>query len=110
MALRLIITEKAAEFYRQELDVQEGEALRLFVRIGGVGHVGYSFGIQKDRITPHDHVVRVRDVAFVVRDDDAWYLDGMTIDLDGSDEIVVSHERFARLDHPVEEREPALVG
>ncbi|MFO7249008.1 MAG: iron-sulfur cluster biosynthesis family protein [Bacillota bacterium] len=110
MALRMTITEKAAEFYRRELNVEAGEALRLFVRIGGIGHVGYSFGIQKDRITPADHVLRVGDVAFVVRDDDAWYLDGMMIDLDNKSEIVVSHERFARLDHPVEERAPALVG
>ncbi|WP_353626224.1 hypothetical protein [Bacillus sp. JCM 19041] len=47
--MKLIITERAANFYKKEMDLNSGDILRLYVRVGGIGSGGFSIGIMHEQ-------------------------------------------------------------
>jgi uncharacterized protein YneR len=110
MALNIRISEAAAAFYRKEMNLCQGEACRIYVRVGGLGNGGYSCGVAKAVPSSRDHVVEVGGVSFFVAPDDAWYLDGMRIELDNQQEIVYRHQRFQELHHPLEKQNRTEIG
>lgn len=75
--MKLIIDVKAANWYKDELMLQQGDSVRFFVRYGGCGTVqtGFSLGISKE--TPD--VVGMKTVTdgitFFVEEKDLWYFD-----------------------------------
>jgi len=77
-SLELHVTEKAVEWYKEELLVDEGMTIRFFVRYGGVGGLvpGFSIGVKvEEENQPHVSVV-VDGITFFVSEEDAWYFDG----------------------------------
>lgn len=48
--MKLVVEPEAARWYKRELGLEDGEQLRVFVRLGGCGSVqpGLSLGIMKD--------------------------------------------------------------
>ncbi|RXI97806.1 hypothetical protein DS745_15695 [Anaerobacillus alkaliphilus] len=80
--MEFIISEKAANLYKQEMGLQKGDSLRLYVRVGGCGSGGFSVGVTKDQPSPKAFARTVDSIKFFVEEEDFWYLDGMTIDFD----------------------------
>ncbi|WP_018922380.1 iron-sulfur cluster biosynthesis family protein [Salsuginibacillus kocurii] len=79
--MNLTITTEAASHYKEEMELAEGDILRLFCRVGGVGSGGFSIGVTVEQEVPADaYSVQVEGITFVVHESDAWYLDGMVID------------------------------
>ncbi|RBW68799.1 hypothetical protein [Bacillus taeanensis] len=66
------MTKAAANFYKEELGVQKGEAVRFFVR----GGEGFFFGVRKDECEPTDYQLKYNEVTFFIKPDDAWLYDG----------------------------------
>lgn len=72
------VTKEAALWFKKELGLQEGEAVRLFARYsaGGQIHPGFSLGIQSDKpVSPGISVMEV-GITFFMEEQDKWYLEG----------------------------------
>lgn len=90
--MKLHIEQSAAKWYKEQLQLESGEYVRIYVRLGGCGsvHPGLSLGVTKD--TPLDigleHVTE--DVHFYIEKDNLWYLENkdLTISFDAATEEV----------------------
>ncbi|KHF39872.1 iron-sulfur cluster biosynthesis family protein [Halalkalibacter okhensis] len=99
--MHLTITDSAVSLYIKEIPLIQGDSLRLFVRVGGVGSGGFSVGVIKEQPTPTSYQVTKQGITFFVNNDDFWYLDGMTIDYDEDlGYLHFSNPKFEQLDHP----------
>ncbi|WP_347550291.1 iron-sulfur cluster biosynthesis family protein [Pseudalkalibacillus hwajinpoensis] len=80
-----VVTDSAAEFYRNEMELRNGDCLRLFVRYAGSGDSGgFSLGVMSDRPSYDDYKQEVGGVTYFVRPDDQWFVDRMKLDYDES--------------------------
>src|SRR5699024_11232488 len=86
--MNIHVTKQAAEWYKQELDIDSG-TIRLFVRYGGSGGriPGFSIGINFDApispVTSHT----VEQLNFFIEESDAWYFEGSDIHINMDEEI-----------------------
>ncbi|QSO50213.1 HesB/YadR/YfhF family protein [Alicyclobacillus curvatus] len=69
--------KKALQWFRSELGVGRGDAIRFFVKYGGDGavHPGFSLGIS---VEPPKNVAAEAEldgIRLFIRDEDAWYFD-----------------------------------
>ncbi|MCK7606230.1 HesB/YadR/YfhF family protein [Geobacillus stearothermophilus] len=85
--MNIIITKKAFDWYKRELELKPGDAIRFFARYGGCSTVqkGFSLGMTKDEPAGEPAAQTTVDgVTFFVEDSDQWYFDGrdLTVDLD----------------------------
>lgn len=74
----LNITNEAAEWFKQELDLQEGQAIRFFPRYssGGGVHPGFSLGIEVNVPTVPGLLTEAGGIKFYMEERDLWYLEG----------------------------------
>ncbi|MGG1636893.1 hypothetical protein BK120_19035 [Paenibacillus sp. FSL A5-0031] len=79
--MNLIVEQPAARWYKKEMGLSDGEAIRIYVRLGGCGsvHPGLSLGIMKDE--PKTAGLRdvVEGITYFIEDDNLWYLDNKTL-------------------------------
>lgn len=92
--MRLQITEKAATWLKQELDLHEGDSLRFYTMLYGNSysiHSNYSLGIAKEE--PHRAAIRteVSGIHFYVEEQDAWYLADHQLVVDVEDDEIKYH-------------------
>jgi len=75
--MKLIVEQQAARWYKQEMDLSEGDSLRIFVRLGGCGsvHPGLSLGIVKEEPRNPGLVTLVEGIQFFLEEDNVWYVD-----------------------------------
>jgi len=71
------ISEAAAKWYKEELDLEEQDTVRFFVRYGGVGGriPGFSLGVS---VVPPKQIhtsTTVNNLQFYIEEEDAWYFD-----------------------------------
>ncbi|WP_026570258.1 MULTISPECIES: HesB/YadR/YfhF family protein [Sediminibacillus] len=80
----LQISETAAQWYAEELDLEENEYVRFFVRYGGMGghQPGFSLGVTREE--PENPTVdsKVNGIHFFVEEDDSWYFDGADLEVE----------------------------
>ncbi|MFD1737046.1 HesB/YadR/YfhF family protein [Bacillus salitolerans] len=79
--MKLLIDEQAANWYRDELNLDKGDSIRFFVRYGGCGTVqsGFSLGVSKDLPDEIGMSAYSKDVHFFVEQKDLWYFDGHSL-------------------------------
>ncbi|SFP97862.1 iron-sulfur cluster biosynthesis family protein [Salibacterium halotolerans] len=82
------ITEDAARLYKQEMELTDGDYVRLFVRVGGVGSGGYSMGVAKEKPEAGSAVLQVDGIYFFVNPQDQWYMDGMVVSYDAQIDLL----------------------
>ena len=74
------VTKEAAEWFKQELDLQEGQAIRFFPRYssGGGVHPGFSLGIEVNVNVPASPglMTEAGGIQFYMEERDLWYLQG----------------------------------
>lgn len=84
--MHIHITEEATNWYEQELGLQAGDAVRFFVRYGGVGGriPGFSLGINIDTPQVAHTSVSKNGIVFFIEDADAWYFEdsNLTVQMD----------------------------
>ncbi|MBW7477107.1 HesB/YadR/YfhF family protein [Paenibacillus oenotherae] len=91
--MRLLVEGAAADWYKREMLLQEGDHVRIFVRLGGCGSVqpGFSLGVMKDvpRNAALHHIAAGID--FYMEEDNLWYLDNkkLIITLDEQENEIV---------------------
>ncbi|WP_055108367.1 HesB/YadR/YfhF family protein [Paenibacillus ihumii] len=72
------VTKEAAGWFKNELGVQEGQAIRFFARYsaGGTLHPGFSLGIGIEQPVSPGTISEVEGITFYMEDKDLWYLKG----------------------------------
>ena len=75
--MEITITEAATDWYERELDVETGDALRFFVRYGGVGGriPGFSLGIATEQPDSILTSTVVNGITYFIDTVDAWYFE-----------------------------------
>ncbi len=85
MTKLLSVTKEAADSYKQELNLQAGDVVRLFVQVGGMNRTpvpGFAFGVQKveapGQLELSEHHVKAHagDITFLIHEDELWCLNG----------------------------------
>ncbi|KPV45734.1 HesB/YadR/YfhF family protein [Alicyclobacillus ferrooxydans] len=81
--MRIECDSKALQWFKSELGVNSGDAIRFFVKYGGESVVqpGFSLGIS---LEPPKNVVAAAEIdgiTLFVRDEDAWYFDGKNLSI-----------------------------
>jgi len=71
------ISNEAAEFYKNELNLTKGDQLRFYIRYGGFNSLqkGFSLGIMPDTPSKIGAAVEVDGITFFIEEDDLWYFD-----------------------------------
>jgi iron-sulfur cluster insertion protein len=80
--LTFLVSERAVNLYKEEMGLQNGDALRLFVRFLGSSASGFTLGVVKDVPNEEDIVKTYGGILFVVRPDDHWFVKDMSLDYD----------------------------
>ncbi|MFD3261025.1 HesB/YadR/YfhF family protein [Paenibacillus lentus] len=77
------VTKEAAGWFKNELGVQEGQAIRFFARYsaGGTIHPGFSLGIEIESPVSPGTVSEVEGIKFYMEDKDLWYLKGYNLNV-----------------------------
>jgi uncharacterized protein YneR len=72
------VSKDAAKWYKEELMLQDGDAIRFFVQYGGCSTVqkGLSLGLRKDEAVQPAATVTEEGITFFVESEDEWYFDG----------------------------------
>jgi len=84
--VEIIVNDKAIHWYKEELDLQDGDTVQFFVRYGGCSNVqkGFSLGVAKQ--TPDDigAALKKDGITFFIENRDLWYFDNhnLLVDLD----------------------------
>ncbi|MCM2674438.1 iron-sulfur cluster biosynthesis family protein [Alkalicoccobacillus plakortidis] len=101
--MQLLLSDSVVTLYKEEMELKNGESVRLFVRVGGVGSGGFSVGVMRDEPSPNSYILEKQGIAFFVTEDDFWYVDGMTIDYNSDlDRVEFNQPRFLDAAHPEE--------
>ncbi|MCP8969137.1 HesB/YadR/YfhF family protein [Ectobacillus ponti] len=76
--MKISVSKDAARWYREELHLQAGDALRFFVQYGGYSTLqkGFSLGIRQDTPALPAAKATVDDISFFIEQDDEWYFEG----------------------------------
>lgn len=84
--MKLQVTKTAAQWYKDELLLEEGENLHFYVRYGGIGghQPGFSLAISPEEKKEPLAETTVEGITFFIENDDDWYFDGsdLTVEFD----------------------------
>lgn len=76
--MNMSVSKEAANWYKEELLLQDGDSLRFFVQYGGCSTVqkGLSLGLRKD--VPMNPCAQTNEngITFFIEGDDEWFFDG----------------------------------
>lgn len=90
--MKLVVEQPAARWYKTEMGLADGDAIRIFVRLGGCGsvHPGLSLGIMKDVPRNAGLSEVVEGVTFYIEENNIWYLNNkdLRISFDEKDEEI----------------------
>lgn len=79
--MKLTITDEAAQWYKEELELEDGDYLRFFVRYGGVGGLipGFSLGVNTSSPEEIHASTIVKNITFYIDGSDVWYFEGKNL-------------------------------
>ncbi|MGI8315223.1 HesB/YadR/YfhF family protein [Halobacillus mangrovi] len=85
--MNLTVTEEAAKWYEEELDVEEKSNLRFYVRYGGVGGLqpGFSLAIKFEEPDSPIAETTVGNITYFVEENDEWYFDNYSLKVELDD-------------------------
>lgn len=90
--MKLIVEQPAANWYKTEMELQKGDFIRIFIRLGGCGsvHPGLSLGVTKDQPREIGISTEVDGVNYFIEQDNLWYLEqkDLTVSFDSEQEEI----------------------
>ncbi|HLR66243.1 HesB/YadR/YfhF family protein [Virgibacillus alimentarius] len=81
--MKLHVSEEAATWYKNELDIEESAQIRFYVRYGGVGGniPGFSLALKHDIPNEADALTKKEDITFFIESKDEWYFEGKDLNI-----------------------------
>lgn len=75
--MKLAVEQAAARWYKEQMELKDGDSLRIFIRLGGCGsiHPGLSLGIAKDEPRNPGLIQQTEGITFYMEEDNVWYVD-----------------------------------
>lgn len=90
--MKLIVEQPAANWYKTQMELQQGDHVRIYIRLGGCGsvHPGLSLGVMQDQPREIGLENEVEGVNFFIEQDNLWYLEDkdLTISFDAATEEI----------------------
>lgn len=82
--MKLTVTPAAITWFREEWGCQSGDAIRFFVRYGGVSTIqdSFSMGISKEQPNDAGVSVALDGITFYMERDELWYMNGKDLTVD----------------------------
>ncbi|OZM56218.1 hypothetical protein CIB95_12390 [Lottiidibacillus patelloidae] len=79
--MNITITKPALQWFKREIDLTEGEGVRIFARYGGCGDVQTAFSLAVTKAEPLDAVAQTIEdgITFFIEQQDSWYFDGKSL-------------------------------
>ncbi|MFF3023469.1 HesB/YadR/YfhF family protein [Gottfriedia sp. NPDC057948] len=73
--MKITISEDALEWFKDEMNVKEGDTIRFFARYGGNStiHKGYSLGVTKEQPVDIGESITIDNVVYFINETDLWY-------------------------------------
>ncbi|HSH24637.1 MAG TPA: iron-sulfur cluster biosynthesis family protein [Massilibacterium sp.] len=87
--MKFNITNAAVKMYKDEMDLEKGAALRLFVRYAGATSSGFSLGVLRDEPREDDFQTEIDGITFLVNPNDEWFVNNMTLDYNKREDRVL---------------------
>ncbi|MGA4518385.1 HesB/YadR/YfhF family protein [Solibacillus silvestris] len=95
--MEIKLSEKALNWFKQEMEVERGDFIRFYARYGGSSpfHEGFSLGMTREQ--PHEIGVEtvVEGIHYYIEKSDEWFFNEhhLVVDVDNSsDELRYSYE------------------
>ncbi len=96
--MEIRLSEKALNWFKQEMEVEKGDFIRFYARYGGSSpfHEGFSLGMTREQ--PHEIGIEsvMEDIHFYIEKSDEWFFNDhhLVVDVaDSSDELTYSYEK-----------------
>ncbi|MGN7479671.1 HesB/YadR/YfhF family protein [Solibacillus silvestris] len=96
--MEIKLSEKAINWFKGEMEVENGDYIRFYARYGGSSpfHEGFSLGMTREQ--PHEIGIEavIEDVHFFIEKSDEWFFNDhdLIVDVDQSnDELSYSYEK-----------------
>lgn len=82
--MKLHVSSRAAQWYKEEMDLSEGSFIRFYVRYGGFSQLQKGFSLAVSMEEPIDPVVKTETdgVIFYIEEKDLWYFDNRDVEVD----------------------------
>ncbi len=73
--MKIIVSNEAFKWFKQEMDIEPGDYIRFYARYGGSSQFHEAFSLGMNRETPHDLGVEtvLEGVHFYIEKDDEWF-------------------------------------
>ncbi len=90
--MKLIVEQAAAKWYKEQMELQDGKHVRIYIKLGGCGsvHPGLSLGVMQDEPLEIGLETTVEGIHFFIEQTNVWYLEGknLTISFDAEQEEI----------------------
>ncbi|MCE4047879.1 MULTISPECIES: HesB/YadR/YfhF family protein [Bacillaceae] len=75
--MKIVVSDKAAEWYKDEMLLNEGDYVRFFARYGGCSTVqqGFSLGISNEKPVNSAVSTEKDGIRYYIEEKDLWYFD-----------------------------------
>ncbi|TFE03374.1 HesB/YadR/YfhF family protein [Jeotgalibacillus sp. R-1-5s-1] len=76
--MNISLSDDVIEWFKKEMQIDEGEHVRFFARYGGSSKVqeGFSLGVSKDEPVEPAAETEKSGIHFFIEEKDIWYFDG----------------------------------
>jgi uncharacterized protein YneR len=87
--MNIIIKQKAFEWYKEELDLKQGDFVRFYARYGGCSTVqkGFSLGVNKEEPISLGVKTVLEGITFFIEENDLWYFDNHDLIVDFNEQL-----------------------
>ncbi len=92
------MTDTAFKWFKDEMDVENGDSIKFFARYGGASplHEAFSLGVMKEKPDLVSTETIISEIQFYVEQRDEWFFDGhdLHVSFDSvSEELVYSYKK-----------------
>lgn len=79
--MKITISEDAAQWYKNELNLKDNTYLRFFARYGGFGgHIpSFSLGVSEQPPLNMHTSTTIKNIVFYIEESDAWYFEDQNL-------------------------------
>lgn len=79
--MKIGLDKDALDWFKRELGLKQGDAVRFFARYGGETtiHPGFSLGVSVEPPVKIGVSTEIDGILFFVENEDQWYLDGQDL-------------------------------
>lgn len=76
--MKIVISDEALQWFKEDMEVVQGESIRFFARYGGSSplHEGFSLGVTKENPDDASVEISIDGVRYYIESRDEWFFDG----------------------------------